>query len=74
MLTNKKITFEAKTTIEDKEIARYIAVLDLENGNLSFYPRQLDTDACKKNRDIVRADQAEFEDFVYSIQDGLTAE
>ena len=74
MLTNKKITFEAKTTIEDKEIARYIAVLDLENGNLNFYPRQLDTDACKKNRDVVRADQAEFEDFAYSVQDKLTAE
>lgn len=69
MLKEKKLTFSAKTFIDDVEIANYGASLDASDGDVSFWTRQLDKAACKENRDVVRADQAEFEDFVYSIAD-----
>lgn len=69
MLTNQKISITAKTVVNDAEIASHGAVLDVESGELSFFTRQLDKEACKLNREIVRADTAEFEDFAYSIQE-----
>lgn len=71
MLTEKKLSFTAKTFVDDVEIANYGAVLTVADGDISFYSRQLDKQACKENRDIVRADQAEFEDFAYAIADKI---
>lgn len=69
MLVDCRLTFNAKTFVDDVEVANLGAVLDVPTGEASFFSRQIDKQACKDNRDIVRADQAEFEDFVYSIAD-----
>lgn len=69
MLANKTITIAGVTVVDEKEIAKYGAVLDVENDELSFYNRTIDSEACKEKRDIVRADRAEFEDFAYHVQE-----
>lgn len=73
MLSNKRLTIVAETILDDAKIASYGAVLNLENMELSLTSRYLDKEACKVNREIVRADQAEFEDYAYLIQDRLKA-
>ena len=73
MLSNKRLTIVADTTLDDVKIAAYGAVLNLESMELSLTSRYLDKEACKVNKEIVRADQAEFEDYAYLIQDQLKA-
>lgn len=65
-----KLIIEGKTKVNDVEIAGYRAVIDVENPDgMTFHPWQIDKDACKEYRDIVRADQAEFEDYAYLCQE-----
>ena len=71
MLNNKKITIVADSNVDDVKIATFGAVLDINNMELSMTGRYIDKDACKSYRDIVRADQAAFEDYAYSLQDIL---
>lgn len=71
MITEKKITVDAKTYVDDTPICSWIAVLKPEINDVSFLTRQLDKLACKEHRDIVRADQAAFEDEVYDLMDVL---
>ena len=73
MVTDKKITITAKTVLEETEIANYGAIVNVEKNEVSFYTRFVDKAACKDNRELVRKDQAEFEDFAYSIQDKMKA-
>lgn len=77
MLSNKRLTIVAETVLDDVKIASYGAILNLDDMDLSLTSRQIDKEACKHNKEIVRADQAEFEDYAYMVQDqlaGLTAE
>lgn len=67
MLGTKKITLSAHSVVDDIEIAKFGAVI--EGDNCRFYHEHKDQEACKKHRDIVRADQAEFEDYAYIIQE-----
>lgn len=71
MLNNKKITIVADSNVDDVKIATFGAVLDINNMELSMTGRYIDKDACKSYRDIVRVDQAAFEDYAYSLQDTL---
>lgn len=71
MLINKKINILADTILDEKKIATYGAILDVENLTVAMSSRNIDNDACKVYRDIVRADRAEFEDYVYELQDML---
>lgn len=71
MLTENKITFAAKSVINDTEIANFGAILNTDTFDLSIYARQVDKEACKGHRDVVRKDQADFEDFAYRVQDML---
>lgn len=75
MLTNtKKITIEAKCVVGGAEIAGFRAVFDSEKPeSISFHPWQIDKEACKEHRKTVRADQAEFEDYAYQIQEDMLA-
>lgn len=68
MLTKKRLSFTAMSVVDDAEIASFSAVLNAETNDLSFYTRQIDKEACEENRDIVRADQAEFEDLAYLVK------
>ena len=73
MLNNKRLTIVADTVIDDVRIARFGAVIDLDSFELSMSSSHLDKDACKDNKETVRADQAEFEDYAYELQDMLRA-
>lgn len=69
MLAKKKITVSADTIINDVRIATHAAILDIEENDLSLYTRQIDKEACKEHKEVVRADRAEFEDFAYALQE-----
>lgn len=71
MLNNKKITIVADSNVDDVKIATFGAVLDTNSMELTMTGRYIDKDACKSYRDIVRADQAAFEDYAYGLQDNL---
>ena len=74
MLNTKKITIVADTIIDEAKVATYGAILDVATGELALTARNIDNDAAKTHKDIVRADRAEFEDFAYMIQDLVKAE
>ena len=69
MLNNKRMTIIADTVVDEAKIATYGAILDLITGELSLTTRNIDNDACKTHKEVVRADRAEFEDFAYMMQD-----
>lgn len=77
MLNNKRLTIVADSILHDEnstevvKLASYGAVLDLDNADVSFTSRYIDKEACKVHRDVVRKDQADFEDYVYDLQDRL---
>ena len=71
MLTNTRITIVADTIVDEVKIASFGAILNAETNDLSLTTRHIDKEACKIHRDIVRADQTEFEDYAYSLQDML---
>ena len=73
MLSNQRITIVADTVVDEVKIATYGAILNVETGELSLTNRNIDNEACKVHKDIIRADRAEFEDFAYMIQDNLRA-
>lgn len=76
MLTKtKKITIEGKSVVDGVKIATFMASIDSEcPSDISFSSYQNNKAAYKDNRVAVRADEAEFEDYVYSIQDQMLAE
>ena len=71
MLNNKRLTIIADTVVDENKIATFGAVLDLDDMDLSFTSRYIDKEACKIHRDMVRKDQAEFENYAYNLQDQL---
>lgn len=71
----KSITITGNSTIDGVIAEGYQAVIDSadpENMNLSSW--QQDKALYKANRAQCRADQAEFEDMAYEIQDQLIAD
>lgn len=73
MLSNKRLTILADTVVDNAKIASYVAVLDLEDMDLSLSSRHIDNNACKVHKDIVRKDNKDFEDYAYALQDKLMA-
>lgn len=71
MLANNRITIVADTVVNEAKIASFGAILNIDTMDLSLTTRYIDKDACKTHRDVVRADQKEFEDYAYSLQDML---
>lgn len=71
MLTNKRITIVADTTVDEVKIATYGAILNTETGEMALTARNIDNHACKVYKEMVRTDRAEFEDFAYAIQDAV---
>jgi hypothetical protein len=72
-LSNNRLTIVADTVVDDVRIATYGAIMNLENLSMSLTARKLDEHACKVYRDVVRADQAAFEDFAYEVQEQVMA-
>ena len=71
MLDNKRITIVGESLVDGEKIATFGAVLNLNDMELSMTGLYIDKEACKSHRDIVRADQGEFEDYAYMLQDTL---
>lgn len=71
-LGNNRLTIMADTVVDDVKIATYGAILNLEDMSMSLSARKVDEHACKVFRDVVRADQAKFEDFAYEVQDAVS--
>lgn len=69
MLTERKITIEEKTVVNGKPIALHRAVI--EGEKILFLPHQIDAEACKSERKILREDQAAFEDSAYLAQEKI---
>lgn len=75
MLSTKKITLEAKSVVDGKEIMGFRSVIEPEkNDDVTMLHYQMNKEACKEHRSIVRADQMEFEDYAYKFQEELKAE
>jgi hypothetical protein len=67
MLSKNKITIEAKTVVDGKEISGHRAIMTEEK--ISFLPWQIDKEACKEHRKVIREDAAVFEDCAYELQE-----
>jgi 16S rRNA A1518/A1519 N6-dimethyltransferase RsmA/KsgA/DIM1 with predicted DNA glycosylase/AP lyase activity len=67
MLNNKKIMIMADSVVNSTKIASHSATLTIGAGEMTLTSRYLDKAACEANEDAVKADQQEFEDYVYSI-------
>lgn len=70
----QKITITGESIVDGVSIAGFSASINSNNpADMVLSMWQNNKQACKENRAIVRADQAEFEDFAYAKQDELIA-
>ena len=76
MLTIKKeITLTGESTIDGVVAESYRAIINSENPiDMILSSTQRNKALYKANRTICRADEAEFEDAAYALQDKLIAE
>lgn len=73
-LTTKKITLEAKSVVDNKEIMGFRAIIEPEKeSEVSLLHYQIDKAACKKHRTIVREDQGAFEDYAFEMHEEMMA-
>lgn len=72
MLSANKITLEAKSVVDGTEIMGFRAVIEpAKNDDVTMLHYQINKEACKEHRSIVRKDQAEFEDYAYKFHEEL---
>lgn len=71
MLASMRMTIVADSIVDENRIASFGAVLNLDDMEVSLTNRYIDKEACKTYRDLVRKDQAAFEDMVYDLQDRM---
>lgn len=71
MLASMRMTIVADSVVDENRIASFGAVLNLDDMEVSLTNRYIDKEACKTHRDLVRKDQAAFEDMVYDLQDRM---
>lgn len=70
--TTQYIVFEGESIVDDVKIATFRATLNTDNPkNVRFSTVKHNEDAYKSVREAVRADEAEFEDYVYQMQDNM---
>ena len=72
--TNKKIILTGESVIEGVSVEGYQAQISSSNPkDITLSSWQNNKELYKANRTICRADEAEFEDYAYRIQDELLA-
>ena len=70
--TKKNITVTGNSSIDGVKAIEFKAMIDSDNPqNMSITTWQTDKALYKENRTVCRADQAEFEDQVYVLQDEM---
>lgn len=67
-LNNKKLTIAADTIINDTKVVSFGAVMDLATGTMKLFEQRGSDDLMRENRDVIREDRAEFEDFAWAVQ------
>lgn len=68
-------TIEGRSVVDDVEIAGFRASIDSDNpDDMTISVWQSNKAAYKANRAVARADQAEFEDYAYSVQEKIKSE
>lgn len=73
--TKKTMTLTGQTVIDGVVAENHTATIDSSNPNdISISSFQQDKTVYKENRIQCRADKAEFEDMVYTLQDEMIAE
>ena len=72
LTTNKTIMIEGESVVNDEKIATFRVVINCDNPkNVRFSVIKHNEDSYKINRKNVRADEAEFEDYAYQVQEDL---
>lgn len=73
--TKQVIQIEGKSIVNKKEIKGFRAVIDIDDPEckMIIQPWEIDKEACKEHRKIVRDDYAAFEDYAYEVQDAELA-
>lgn len=70
--TIKKVTLEGNSVIDGAIVAHFTASINSDDPNqMTLTSTQVNKAACKENRVAVRKDEAEFEDYAYTIQDEM---
>ena len=71
---SERIVIEGDSVIDEKLAARFYATIDLTDPKkIVLNTRHINTELCKERRAEVRADEVEFEDYAYSVQDNVLA-
>lgn len=73
MLKNRRIVLSVEIVVNDNRIATLGAIIDPESGKVQFGHKFTHSEACEENREIVRADRDQFEDFVYDLKNDVMA-
>lgn len=72
--TTRTTTITGRSMIGDKEACGFQATIDAENpSNMNFSSWHSNKELYKANRVECRADEAEFEDYCYALQDTMQA-
>lgn len=73
--TIKKVTIEGTSVIDDVIVSKFVAAINSEDpSQMTLSSVQINKTAYKANREAVRKDEAEFEDYAFSVQDNMLAE
>lgn len=71
----QKITIQGVSVIDGAQVAGFSASINSDNPNdITLSSWQIDKALYKEHRVEVRADEAEFEDFAYLVQDEMIAD
>ena len=71
----REISYTGKSVIDGVEVVGFSAkIKSADPSNVTFTSWLINKDLYKENSSQCRADEAEFEDFVYEEQDKLIAE
>lgn len=69
-----KILIEGKSVVSDTELVRFFSSIDTSDPyNINFSNRPLNSEVYKEHLTEIRSDEAEFRQFVQSIQDEILA-
>lgn len=75
LTTKKEITLTGESRIDDVVAEVYRAVINSENpDDMTLTAVQRDKALYKANRTVCRADNAEFEEMAYAVQDEMIAQ
>ena len=73
--TTQKTTLKGESVIDGIVVSVFTASIDSEDPNqITFSSTQINKTVYKENRVAVRADEAEFEDYAYALQDEMLGE